>query len=318
MERAIEIRSLDGRSITVSISSDRSIGDLKAVLKESSFLPAKKSPHFHLFFKYIRKRFLFVVKGSKLSLDSRVDSHPVEHGEFMVLVPFTKKSGQIPVENGPPVRSPPNRPLDSVPSPAADMAWRDIMNDLSSLSGITKDEKTRNGWGPSNYLSSKEGETSVGERCRKTSMKRTCKRKLDDSHVLLRDLLCSDEKDIFDRLMSERIRCIVELVCCLCNADSGSCLLFVEYFRSTSMSQQCVCPSWLKRVLKNFTFINILCALFHMQKKFLTWKCIDEALKQPGTFGLENTCGSDVENLSLLCPQVVLPIALFVSSFEVE
>ncbi|THU68520.1 hypothetical protein C4D60_Mb08t04750 [Musa balbisiana] len=245
MERAIEIRSLDGRSITVSISSDRSIGDLKAMLKESSFLPAKKSPRFHLFFKYIRERFLFVSKGSKLSLDSRVDDYPVEHGEFMVLVPFTKKSGRLPVENGPLVRSPPNRPLDSVPSPAADMAWRDIMNDLSSLSGITKDEITPNGCGPSNYLSS-------------------------------------------------------------------SCLLFEEYFRSTSMSQHCVCPSWLKRVLKNFTFINILCALFQMQKKFLTWKCIDEALKQPGTFGLENTCGSDVENLSLLCPQVVLPIALFV------
>ncbi|XP_018685896.1 uncharacterized protein LOC103993793 isoform X1 [Musa acuminata AAA Group] len=299
MERAIEIRSLDGRSITVSISSDSSIGDLKAMLKESSFLPAKKSPRFHLFF-----------KGSKLSLDGRVDDYPVEHGEFMVLVPFIKKSGQIPVENGPPVRSPPNRPLDSVPSPAADMAWRDIMNDLSSLSGITKDEITRSG--PSNYLSSKKGETSVGERCRKTSMKRTCKRKLDDSHVLLRDLLCSDEKNIFDQLMSDRIRCIVESVCCLCNADSGSCLLFEEYFRSTSMSQHCVCPSWLKRVLKNFTFINILCALFQIQKKFLTWKCIDEALKQPGTFGLENTCGSDVENLSLLCPLVVLPIALFV------
>ncbi|XP_065021622.1 uncharacterized protein LOC103993793 isoform X4 [Musa acuminata AAA Group] len=244
MERAIEIRSLDGRSITVSISSDSSIGDLKAMLKESSFLPAKKSPRFHLFF-----------KGSKLSLDGRVDDYPVEHG-------------------------------------------------------ITKDEITRSG--PSNYLSSKKGETSVGERCRKTSMKRTCKRKLDDSHVLLRDLLCSDEKNIFDQLMSDRIRCIVESVCCLCNADSGSCLLFEEYFRSTSMSQHCVCPSWLKRVLKNFTFINILCALFQIQKKFLTWKCIDEALKQPGTFGLENTCGSDVENLSLLCPLVVLPIALFV------
>ncbi|CAL9153545.1 unnamed protein product [Musa hybrid cultivar] len=295
MERAIEIRSLDGRSITVSISSDRSIGDLKAMLKESSFLPAKKSPRFHLFF-----------KGSKLSLDSRVDDYPVEHGEFMVLVPFIKKSGQIPVENGPPVRSPPNRPLDSVPSPAADMAWRDIMNDLSSLSGITKDEITRSG--PSNYLSSKKGETSVGERCRKTSMKRTCKRKLDDSHVLLRDLLCSDEKNIFDQLMSDRIRCIVESVCCLCNADSGSCLLFEEYFRSTGMSQHCVCPSWLKRVLKNFTFINILCALFQIQKKFLTWKCIDEALKQPGTFGLENTCVSDVENLSLLCPLVVITL----------
>lgn len=265
---------------------------------------------------YILERFIFVSKGSKLSLDSRVDDYPVEHGEFMVLVPFTKKSGRLPVENGPLVRSPPNRPLDSVPSPAADMAWRDIMNDLSSLSGITKDEITRSG--PSNYLSSKKGETSVGERCRKTLLKRTCKRKLDDSHVLLRDLLCSDEKNIFDQLMSDRIRCIVESVCCLCNADSGSCLLFEEYFRSTSTSQHCVCPFWLKRVLKNFTFINILCALFQIQKKFLTWKCIDEALKQPGTFGLENTCGSDVENLSLLCPLVVLPIALFVSSFEVE
>lgn len=50
MEKEIEIRSLNGESITVSIAGHGSISDLKALLK-GSFLPAKNYPNFHLFFK---------------------------------------------------------------------------------------------------------------------------------------------------------------------------------------------------------------------------------------------------------------------------
>lgn len=57
-ERAVEVRGLDGTSTVVSISSDHTVGDLKALLKES-FPPAAKSPDFRLFYKVsARSRFL--------------------------------------------------------------------------------------------------------------------------------------------------------------------------------------------------------------------------------------------------------------------
>lgn len=49
-ERAIEVRGLDGSSTVVRISPEATVGDLKAVLKES-FPPAKESLNFRLFYK---------------------------------------------------------------------------------------------------------------------------------------------------------------------------------------------------------------------------------------------------------------------------
>ncbi|CAH8312661.1 unnamed protein product [Eruca vesicaria subsp. sativa] len=76
---AICVRTLSGESTIVQVPSEGTIHDLKVALK-SSFPPASSSPNFNLFF-----------QGSKLSLNSRVDTTAVNAGEFLVLVPFIKK-----------------------------------------------------------------------------------------------------------------------------------------------------------------------------------------------------------------------------------
>lgn len=49
-EREIGIKTLTGESLTVSISGDRTIEDLKLLLRRN-FPSATISPNFHLFFK---------------------------------------------------------------------------------------------------------------------------------------------------------------------------------------------------------------------------------------------------------------------------
>ncbi|KAG6535035.1 hypothetical protein ZIOFF_008953 [Zingiber officinale] len=294
MEKTIEVRSLDGRSVTISISCDRSIVDLKAKLMDS-FLPAKNSPHFHLFF-----------KGSKLSLDSRVGSHSIEHGEFMVLIPYIKKSQQSAVEYGQSGSRTPNVSTDRVAVSAADSTWHDIMNDLSSFSAMQA-EITKTDNRHSKRLYCEEGGTSLGESRRKTYSDRACKRKLDDNHAL-HEVLCSDAQNISDKQVSSIIRGVLESVNCLSKANSSGCLLFEEYYKSTGVVQSCVCPSWLKRVLKIFMFVNIMYAFVQRQKKCFTWECIDKALMQSNIFGLENACMTDVKSLPLLCPKMIISL----------
>ncbi|KAG6530731.1 hypothetical protein ZIOFF_004489 [Zingiber officinale] len=294
MEKTIEVRSLDGRSVTISISCDRSIVDLKAKLMDS-FLPAKNSPHFHLFF-----------KGSKLSLDSRVGSHSIEHGEFMVLVPYIKKSQQSAVEYGQSGSRTPNASTDRVAVSAADSTWHDIMNDLSSFSAMQA-EITKTDNRHSKRLYCEEGGTSLGESRRKTYSDRACKRKFDGNHAL-HEVLCSDAQNISDKQVSSIIRGVLESVNCLSKANSSGCLLFEEYFKSTGVIQSCVCPSWLKRVLKIFMFVNIMYAFVQRQKKCFTWECIDKALMQSNIFGLENACVTDVKSLPLLCPKMIISL----------
>ncbi|KAG8079800.1 hypothetical protein GUJ93_ZPchr0007g5786 [Zizania palustris] len=157
VERELQVRSLDGRSTVVTLSAAASVKDLKAALR-SSFPPAQVSPSFHLF-----------LKGTKLRMEVEIGSLAVGHGEFIVLVPFTRKSQQC---------SPVGMPdqgqttdasrssqvsteinsarkgimgnLSSIPSNSdaetasiyfssgANSAWQDIMDDLSSIPSSPK------------------------------------------------------------------------------------------------------------------------------------------------------------------------------------
>ncbi|EOA22920.1 hypothetical protein CARUB_v10003654mg [Capsella rubella] len=76
---AICVRSINGESTTIHVSSDETIHDLKVALK-SSFPPASSSPIFHLYF-----------KGKKLSLNTRVAAISTNDGDIVSLIPFTKK-----------------------------------------------------------------------------------------------------------------------------------------------------------------------------------------------------------------------------------
>ncbi|CAH1422386.1 unnamed protein product [Lactuca virosa] len=119
-ETQIEVRSLTGETMTVSISSSRTIQELKLLLKQI-FPPATTSSNFHLF-----------LKGTKLSLQSQISSTLISHGEFIVLLPFTKKDKQKIVEPCENETNSQNFHQCST-SKFAESAWSDMMQDLSSL-----------------------------------------------------------------------------------------------------------------------------------------------------------------------------------------
>uniref|UniRef100_A0A0D3GTB6 Helicase C-terminal domain-containing protein n=1 Tax=Oryza barthii TaxID=65489 RepID=A0A0D3GTB6_9ORYZ len=158
-ERELHVRALDGRSTVVALAAAASVRDLKAALR-SSFPPAQVSPSFHLF-----------LKGTKLRVEAEIGTLAVGEGEFIVLVPFARKSQQCsPVamaEQGQITESPRSSQvstgansarrgitdnLSSIPSSphaetasryfssGANSAWQEIMDDLSSISSSPQDD----------------------------------------------------------------------------------------------------------------------------------------------------------------------------------
>uniref|UniRef100_A0A0D9X1A7 Uncharacterized protein n=1 Tax=Leersia perrieri TaxID=77586 RepID=A0A0D9X1A7_9ORYZ len=152
-ERELQVRALDGRSTAITLAAAASVRDLKAALR-GSFPPAQVSPSFHLF-----------LKGTKLRMEAEIGTFTVGHGEFIVLVPFTRKSlqcssvaivdqGEITdsirssqvssggnsarkgiTENPSSIPSNPHgATVSRCFSSRANSAWQDIMDDLSSIS----------------------------------------------------------------------------------------------------------------------------------------------------------------------------------------
>lgn len=238
-----------------------------------------------------------------MSLNSRLDSHQICNGEFIVLVPFAKKSQQLSSPPKPAYDStiPPLSFQDSSMSSAANSAWLDMMSELSDVLSDSAIPSS------SSYMQkfSLKKEMSMSEsleECLSTNAQK--KRKVDGNHAL-HDILNSHSKDVFDEQIRMKISQFVGLANCLSNSKTGRCLLFERFCKRTD-KECCMCPPWLKKVMKCFSFLNIFYAFFHSQQKCLTWKVIEEALKHPSNFGLDGVCISDLKNLSILSPKVIL------------
>ncbi|OMO72725.1 hypothetical protein COLO4_27492 [Corchorus olitorius] len=113
-EMAIEVRTLSGESTVTTTSPDKTINDFKLLLK-LSFPPASSSPNFHLFY-----------KGTKLSSQSKLSSLSVQCGDFLVLIPFTKK-------DKPRVENPSFSNNASTATSFSDSTYSDMMQELSFL-----------------------------------------------------------------------------------------------------------------------------------------------------------------------------------------
>ncbi|KAK3127647.1 hypothetical protein QOZ80_7AG0576390 [Eleusine coracana subsp. coracana] len=120
-EREVQVRALDGRSTAVRLAAGASVRDLKAALR-ISFVPAQVSPSFHLF-----------LKGAKLRLDAQIGSLDIREEDFIVLVPFTKASQHCSSTRMQSQDQGINTSKAPEASAAADSAWKDIMDDLSSI-----------------------------------------------------------------------------------------------------------------------------------------------------------------------------------------
>ncbi|VAH43943.1 unnamed protein product [Triticum turgidum subsp. durum] len=120
-ERELQVRALDGRSTAVTLAAAASVRDLKAALR-GSFPPAQISNSFHL-----------LLKGAKLRLEAEIGNLVTGNGEFIVLVPFSRKSAQ-PSPVAMPAEEPSvNPPISQEVATGANSAWQDIMDDLSSI-----------------------------------------------------------------------------------------------------------------------------------------------------------------------------------------
>ncbi|KAK9105190.1 hypothetical protein Scep_022034 [Stephania cephalantha] len=264
-EMEIEVRSLAGESTTVSISPNTTTTqDLINLLLnlQSSFLPTQ---NFHLFF-----------KGAKMVAERLISSYHIQPTDFIVLVPFTKKKSnpnnhiQVQQQSDVPLRT----------SSLADSTWSDLMQDLSSLS----DPSTSQCQSHSDLTSER---FVVGSKRRKLLRNRFP----DD---VLNTVLCLNE--VFD---GKFIEASLKQFDCLSDSVTGECLL-LKVVRS-GRGRSCVCPRWLKAMLKSFSFLNVFSGFLQMQHVELTLDRLKTAMKQQGL----DVGVPDVEHLSILCPQVV-------------
>ncbi|KAK9114387.1 hypothetical protein Syun_021184 [Stephania yunnanensis] len=264
-EMEIEVRSLSGESTTVSISPNTSTTqDLINLLLnlQSSLLPTQ---NLHLFF-----------KGAKMVGERLISSYHIQPTDFIVLVPFTKKKSnpnnhiQVQQQSDVPLRT----------SSLADSTWSDLMQDLSSLS----DPSTSQCQSHSDLTSER---FVVGSKRRKLLRNRFP----DD---VLNTVLCLN--DVFD---GKFIEASLKQFDCLSDSVTGECLL-LKVLRS-GRGRSCVCPRWLKAMLKSFSFLNVFSGFLQMQHVELTLDRLKTAMKQQGL----DVGVPDVEHLSILCPQVV-------------
>jgi len=66
----------------------------------------------------------------------------------------------------------------------------------------------------------------------------------------------------------------------------------------------CLCPAWLKLIMKAFAFLNIFSAFHHLQQKKLTTARLEEVLNKLGKSGIKLDM-KNIEHVSLVCPKVL-------------
>ncbi|KAG6675366.1 hypothetical protein I3842_15G097700 [Carya illinoinensis] len=314
--RVIQVRTITGESTSVSVPThSTTIEDLKLLLKQS-FPPASNSPNFHLFF-----------KGVKLRLQSRISAHRIERGEFLVLVPFTKKDPSR-TQNYEQSKTSSTSLNNSSISKFADSVWSNVMQDLSYLRA-TQDNAT--------LTTQKVGSFSLGDRTAtvggdfslgdtketvagtSSSCSFEAKRKRDFDfdnrtglsydHIL--STLQLHGKDVLEEHNREVFVKVLKSVSCLSAPGFELCLLLRKAnFCGGAMGvgpedgSSCLCPEWLKMIMKAFAFLNIFSAFLHLQQKKITTTHLEEALNQLEKSGIKLSM-KDIEHLSVLCPKGV-------------
>ncbi|XP_059640822.1 uncharacterized protein LOC132282982 isoform X2 [Cornus florida] len=301
-EREIEVRSLSGESTTISLHPNTTIQELKLLLKQN-FPPASNSSNFHLFF-----------KGVKLSLHTQISSQLTGSGDFIVLVPFTKKEDRQQIQQSCQFATPSKDLSQCSASKFADSAWSDMMQDLSSLRDISSNENQQNIESESmnsvdrNELNRGSSVSqSLGNKCKRGF---NCGKQEEHTDDLILGILRSSEKTELDEQNWQRLTRVLELVDCLSNPNSGNCMLMEANLHdgnkdlSANKNSLCVCPSWLKTIIKAFSFLNIYSAFRQLRREEITWTGLKEALEHLHKFGLQVGI-ADLEHLSVLCPKVV-------------
>jgi DEAD/DEAH box helicase domain-containing protein len=236
-----------------------------------------------------------------LQLHDEIGSYIIQSGEFLVLVPFAKKE-LTRLEKPDSVLSSSNVACNAPTSNLADTAWSNIMEDLSELRETAE----------------KIDDTNVSnlERNKERTVEVEIKRGLDSEkeielpyHLILNTLDCTNESAL-GKSNCEVFSKVLELVNCLSGLPLGHCQLFKRACLMKGACGNdgggvtCLCPLWLKTVVKSFAFVNIFSAFLHLKGRKLTMSLLEEGLDQFSKFGVKLGL-HDMKHLSLLCPHVI-------------
>uniref|UniRef100_A0A803QYD5 Ubiquitin-like domain-containing protein n=1 Tax=Cannabis sativa TaxID=3483 RepID=A0A803QYD5_CANSA len=146
----IVVRTLSGESTIVSLPADSTIEHLKILLRQN-FPAATRYPNFHLYF-----------KGVQLGLRSSISEQNISNGQFLVLVPFTKKPSNV-IRQSDQSKSSVNTANANSISRFADQAWNEMMQDFSSLHDNAKTDN-HSGQADSSNVNDRE-EKMAGNAC---------------------------------------------------------------------------------------------------------------------------------------------------------
>ncbi|XP_020548694.1 uncharacterized protein LOC105158042 isoform X2 [Sesamum indicum] len=294
--REIEVRSLMGESIRVSIEQNKTVQELKLLLKQS-FSPAAASSNFHLF-----------LKGVKLNLQSQISSYLIGDGEFLVIVPFVKKDRQQRhrVEASEMMSENPN-PDGKLETELADSTWSEIMQDLLSFQDVSNRENP--------HKAEFKCLNSENENTHDTSRRKRRKKELNtgleegSSDDVLLSILQASRNNMVDEENLKKLLQFMESSSCLSNPATGSCVMRkandqLDGESDPCKSRFCLCPLWLKDIMRVFAFINIYSACLQLWQKQITINALKGPLDELHKFGFHPGI-ADFEVLSQLCPQVI-------------
>ncbi|KAL0441993.1 UNVERIFIED_CONTAM: hypothetical protein Sradi_0138200 [Sesamum radiatum] len=185
------------------------------------------------------------------------------------------------------------------------------MQDLSSFQDV------------SNLENSHKAEfKSMNSENENTHDKRTCprrkKRKKElntgleegSSDDVLLCILQASSKNMVDKDNLKKLLEFMEYSSCLSNPATGSCVMReannqLDGESDPCKSRFCLCPLWLKDIMRVFAFINIYSACLQLWRKQITISALKGPLDELHKFFGFHPGIADFEVLSQVCPQVI-------------
>ncbi|GJX08329.1 uncharacterized ATP-dependent helicase YprA [Tanacetum coccineum] len=233
----------------------------------------------------------------KLSLQSQISGNVMSDGEFIVLIPFTKKDKKKALEPG--VDETDIKSSDQCStSKFAESAWSDMMQDVSCLREREVNENE-------NVSCSHVEFGGADKKAQTDGNIRNCESLFNEEVDEMLNTLLSCDEDELDEKGCKWFMLVLESVNCLSDPKTSNCMLGNGSIRSGAGSScSCHCPSWLKVLLKAFYFLNIYCTFLQVQQKKLTLLSLEKGLNQLRQFGFGIEY-ADLGNLSLLFPKVI-------------
>lgn len=252
----------------------------------------------------------------KLDLQSEISSYSVGVADFFVTVPFVKKDRKhrqrVEASETVPKDSNSN---DRLPKDSAESVWSDLMQDLSCFRDMPNHEKLAE----PNMTSKNSGNENGCEMRTSSTMKRQKNLSNQDKQNPSCDalnILQTSGDGMLDEHTLQKFLKFVDSSSCVSELATGSCVMreaavVVGCKLDSCESSSCLCPLWLKDMMKTFILVNVYSAYLQLSQKQITVAAVMESMEQLHKFGSHPGI-ADLEQLSRLCPQVILLISLTV------